>query len=282
MTLDVIYDLINYIVGKEWAGGTFTIPQFNELLPMAQYDLLNAELEKVDAGEMTPIAGSVIGKSPLRPFYKSVYLAIDAYGFANLPSDYLRWSGVETTDLRRVEVVSHQMFAERQSNVTVRADINPFGVFANNEFCVCPYDLAPPVFTSTVIGLRLWYIRIPLSPYYDYCQDPVTLEPIYMPVGSYIIDNGTTKALYDKNGNVLADSVLKTGAFLPLPSPPYVPSGSLPANPYYPSKSVEMEWDENVYPMIIRRVLEKVGINLQELQVTQYAMAMEGEIPNKK
>ena len=137
MTLGVIYDLINYIVGKEWVGGTFTIPQLNNLLPMAQYDLLNAELEKVDAGELTPISGAVVGKSPLRPFYKSADLSIDIYGFATLPTDYLRWAGITTSDLRAIEVVSHQMFAERQSNVLRRADINPFGVLPTTSSVLC-------------------------------------------------------------------------------------------------------------------------------------------------
>ena len=259
MTLGVIYDLINYIVGKEWVGGTFTIPQLNNLLPMAQYDLLNAELEKVDAGELTPISGAVVGKSPLRPFYKSADLSIDVYGFANLPSDYLRWAGVTTSDLRAIEVVSHQMFAERQSNVLRRADINPFGVFANNEFCVVPYDLAPAVFTSSLPTIKMWYLRTPATPYYDYCQDSTTLEQIYMPVGSYITLVQAKNVLYDVNGNVLNADVTKSNMTV------------LP----YTSKSTELAWDANMHTHIIKRILEKVSINLQEPAIEQYAIAME-------
>ena len=266
MTLGVIYDLINYIVGKEWVGGTFTIPQLNNLLPMAQYDLLNAELEKVDAGELTPISGAVVGKSPLRPFYKSADLSIDIYGFATLPTDYLRWAGITTSDLRAIEVVSHQMFAERQSNVLRRADINPFGVFANNEFCVVPYDLAPAVFTSSLPTIKMWYLRTPATPYYDYCQDSTTLEQIYMPVGSYITLVQAKNVLYDVNGNVLNADVTKSNMTV------------LP----YTSKSIELEWDANMHVDIIRRVLDKVGVNLQEPAITNYALALEGETPNKR
>jgi len=293
MNLERAYNLINYIISKENSGGAFPLNRYNDLLVLANYDHFNSELKKIDGiNDLSPIEDVVISITPLRPFVKTSVLTKNALtGFATLPTDYVRWMSLSCEYLsylytggtnpvssarrgvRNVKMLSFDNYIRSQSDVATRADINPFGAFANAGLFITPYD---------AYNVVLWYLRKPVSPYFDYCQNPTTMLPIYMPAGSHVSflniapgDDGggggdpidvpipEYPSLYDANNTLLVANVYKQQVVSP--------------TSIYNSQTVELEWDENQHNMIIGRILSYVGINLSEPVITQYAMTMDGK-----
>ena len=259
MNVSSIYDLVQYIVNKDSRGLAFTIDQYNLLFKSTNYDVLNDEVKTLFPTQYTPVGNDVISHSKLNPFVTTSVITAAGNKF-ELPTDYVRWCSLITrpsttmlapggggnavaTGGTKVTMVSSQNYAEAQSSVYARPDVEPVAKFVGKYIVPLP---------TTMQVIEMDYIRKPVEPYYDYCQNGATYDPIFMPVGSQIV--GSNLML---NGSILASNVIKDGVTLP-----------------YTSQTVEPEWEEYVYPEIVSRMLSKVGINLSSIEVTKL---MEGK-----
>ena len=253
MNLQSIFDLVNYITDKEQVGNSLNPGEFNTLLPSVQWELVNAELDKITKDELTPMAGELITGSLLNPFKTTIPLTV-ANGIAQVPKDYVRFmsftqtgadtgTGAIVPTLREITPVAS--FARFQNNIYARLDIHPIVKILGYTFTFIPNDI--PL-------VNLDYIRTPATPFYDYCQDEVG-NAIYMPVGSTITVVNGVNILYDVNGGVLASGVTKD---------------NMNALPWL-SQTVELEWEQRAYEELVLRLLSRAGVNLSAEGITQYA-----------
>ena len=257
MNLQSILDLVNYTADKEQAGLTLIPTDYNVVLKSINWELCNDELDKLVKDSVTPISGVMINGSILNPFKKTGQLN-PVNGSATLPDDYVRFMSFSQfgyndpvkqvtvgQQYREITPVSPDQYARIQNNVYARPDLHPVVKILGKSIYVIPYDI--PL-------VNLDYIRTPLTPYYDYCQDSIG-NAVYMPVGSVIhLNDSNTPTLYDSIGNVIETPVTKDGISYP-----------------YTSKTVELEWEERTYPIFVLRILSKVGVNLSAEQITNYA-----------
>ena len=253
MNLQWIFDLLNYVIDKEQIGNAISANEFNTLLPSVQWELVNAELDKITKDELTPMAGELITGSLLNPFKTTIPLTV-ANGIAQVPKDYVRFmsftqtgadtgTGAIVPTLREITPVAS--FARFQNNIYARLDIHPIVKILGYTFTLFPNDI--PL-------VNLDYIRTPATPFYDYCQDEVG-NAIYMPVGSTITVVNGVNILYDVNGGVLASGVTKD---------------NMNALPWL-SQTVELEWEQRAYEELVLRLLSRAGVNLSAEGITQYA-----------
>jgi hypothetical protein len=253
MNLQWIFDLVNYVIDKEQIGNAISANEFNTLLPSVQWELVNAEMDKITKDELTPIAGELITGSLLNPFKTTIPLTV-ANGIAQVPKDYVRFmsftqtgadtgTGAIVPTLREITPVAS--FARFQNNIYARLDIHPIVKILGYTFTFIPNDI--PL-------VNLDYIRTPATPFYDYCQDEVG-NAIYMPVGSTITVVNGVNILYDVNGGVLASGVTKD---------------NMNALPWL-SQTVELEWEQRAYEELVLRLLSRAGVNLSAEGITQYA-----------
>ena len=253
MNLQWIFDLLNYVIDKEQIGNAISATEFNTLLPSVQWELVNAELDKITKDELTPMAGELITGSLLNPFKTTIPLTV-ANGIAQVPKDYVRFmsftqtgadtgTGAIVPTLREITPVAS--FARFQNNIYARLDIHPIVKILGYTFTFIPNDI--PL-------VNLDYIRTPATPFYDYCQDEVG-NAIYMPVGSTITVVNGVNILYDVNGGVLASGVTKD---------------NMNALPWL-SQTVELEWEQRAYEELVLRLLSRAGVNLRAEGITQYA-----------
>lgn len=253
MTLAGIFNLLNYIGGKELTGNAFTLDQYNLLLEHCTVEIKGEEYDKIFAltvQEQPKGLSEFLTTSMLRPFVKEKSLPVDIdHGQTDVPEDYEKWiSGfkIYKGNFRNVELVGNDLFNIRSSSIAYRADVHPFGRMVNNLFYFVPYDLS---------DIEVTYVRKSGIPFLDFCQDSATMEEVLMPKGSQISVAGV---LIDGSGTVSNSSVFKSGATLP-----------------YTSLTVELEFEQWTHYKFISRILSKLSIPIGEDKITEYAMALE-------
>ena len=246
MTLDELYQKVNYFAGKDKRGKTFKIAEFNTILPTVQDALYSRELDKLVVGDLQNIPQSRLSITPLRPFIYST--SGDAvYGRYDLPTIYRRWILI-TIGGREVDVVTQSEFNRRSTSPFRRPDVRPFCYIVRQNVL-----LSDPDATS----VEMQYFANPTTPYYDYCQDADTLNEVFMPVGSYIaLNDDNVPTLYNSDSVVLFTPVTKDGV------------STYP----YTSQTVELQWEPIYHDKFVIAMLAAVGINLQQADLTQYAV----------
>ena len=268
MILQEIYNLVNYILGKELTGNGFTLPQFNLVIKSTESEMKS---EDVDALLKLKIQGDpralslFVNKSMIKPFFKEVPVNLSDDGTASLPTDFERELSVSnqsfndpkrgvgvSVPIRIVEMVEGEEFTRRSQSVAYRHVLHPFGRYVNSGMEFVPYNL----------GLvNFMYIRQSKIPYQDYCQNVSTLDTIFMPQGSKIIlDDSNNPELVASDGTVLADPVVTTATAFP-----------------YLSKTQELEFETWTHFKFISRILSKSSMSIGEDKITQYAELLKKE-----
>ena len=245
MTLYEIYSLVNYISGKFPSGGTIPPSRFNSLLVQVQDEYWSSCISVFrQSGDLT--------RTPLIAFKHTDMLTLSAMGGGDMPADYGEYivaHSIEGGRQREVAIIGDVEFGRRKNDVFTRASVKPFARIDHGGIWVVPYDTAE---------VTIDYFSRPATPYMDVCQSAANPALIYyMPEGSYMADVGGVYYLYDVDDNVLASNVAKTVNVLP-----------------YTSITVELEWPTKDHYRFVYMILSKVGINIGEKEVAQYAMQM--------
>ena len=254
MLLNEIFGVVDYIAVKETEGGTFTTPNRNLLLKEINISLFNEEWKKVEAMRNNPNFVNVIAQSPLVKFLERSDLApSNTSGIASLSgistAQYIV-SLVPQTSLDLIELLPVAEANIRKGSImTHSADVRPYAYQLGENMVVMPYDIG---------DLWVVYLRLPVTPYYDTCQDAVSFKEVYMPAGSYINEVLGVNVLYDENDTQLNANVIKSNMT-------YLP---------FPSATVELEWREADHVFFIQKILSRMSINLSVPLITQYAKQM--------
>jgi hypothetical protein len=237
MDLNKLFSLINYIAAKHQSGKSFTVKEYNDLLPVVNIqkfrDLYpDFEKKQLFTDALTPFkvylgqesytdaTGKVIpAKAPLM---------IDDNGYANVPSDYKHYSAivykkitnvdgsVPKISFRKVIPVTDQEFDGYQNSRVKQATSRyPICNFQNGYIRFLPKNLQYVDFV---------YLKIPATPYY-----------------AYTVDNTTDEYIYDE------------------------------------ANSIQLEWREDEQLDIANILLQYVGINLSDTLLYQYAQAKTNE-----
>jgi len=256
MTLETIYNLCNYISGKELTGNAFTLDQFNLIINSTQAEIKAEELDallalKIKADQHA--LSEYINSWMLKPFVKQKSLIVTPVdGYAVIPDDYERYVSafsMYNDVFRPIDIVDTETFNIRRASVNYQPEVHPFGEIIDTKINLIPYD----------IGCQLTYIRKSAIPFQDYCQDAITLEVIFMPAGSYIDkdpNDSSVYILYDYLNNIINNSILSSHDLHLLP---------------FNSLTKELEFEDWTHFKFISRILSKVGVNLSEQGVSQYA-----------
>jgi hypothetical protein len=238
MTIKQILDFVNYIANKEQMGQSLSPENYNALL----------------SGFNTK---ALYGASSLRPFRTFTTLTTDANGIAVLPTDYVHYNKLLASygaTLRTIDVLSEEEMANRRTSLMETSLlIKPACTLYGSDVQFFPKNIGH--YPNPAIELK--YVRMPVAPNYDWCISNATGLHVFMPVGSYITDNGGTTAqtLYDASANILAADV----------EIPHIVN-TLP----YTSATVELEWEKRFHWTFVSLLLTAMGINLKDEQVRSY------------
>jgi hypothetical protein len=239
MTLDVIYEQVYLKLGKDAYGNVVTPDSFNQSLSYANIEKLNDFLVVLEQDEemidnLRPFV-ITLGDNGSSPIY------LDEYGYAVLPSDYVRYvqssrmdytnSTTGSTEVyRHIEMLTNKDFSYRLSTSLYSPTLSrPIATIQNEKLLVRPRGINDISFT---------YIRMPLVPNYDYDFSDITFLPVYLPPGT---DHGS-----------LPDTTVRPG----------FTAGD-------PSESVELEWPEDVHDDIINIIYKFFAINLKDMNSLQ-------------
>jgi len=260
MKLDVLLNYLNFVSAKETEGESMPPLQFNIVMESVNIEVFEKEVEQFKALLEAPNVsiGNVIDKNlKIRPFIKDVSAAlVPSAGRITLPDDFGMFLGLSVKDTvtgvyKIVQPVSNEKYMQIQQGVIVRSLDLPVFIYNRGDIQIAGKDYD---------RYLLHYVRIPVTPYFDYCIDAVLIKYLYMNVGDYIGLNSITTQYELKNsgGTVLNDNV--SHSF-------YTGGGT----GIYTSISVELEWGKKNHIFFAREMLIKMGINLRDQQLQRYA-----------
>lgn len=225
--------------------------RFNSLLPECQDEYFADRLRNDD-------------DAALRPFYKTIgddtVPMVVTDGVATLPEDYAaKGSGyyMYGSEAVRINFVDNKEF----ERLLVHKNEYPTDKYPIANILASTVRVRP----STVNYIRFNYLSKPVTPVFDWCY-PVDnpTQIVNMPVGAYLVEQsaGVYNLMYDNGTSsvVLAENV-----------------GKDDGTDGYVSTTTELQWDKDYHWKLIYILLSKVGVNLSEQQVAQYAIAMEGK-----
>lgn len=254
MILHEIKELAQTILNRHFSGRALSEDEFNLFVKNANiklFEMYLAQLKEASSVD-NPLANLIERSTELRPF-KKVEVGSVSGGFTQLPTDYKEYSSVLVTVgnliQRQADVVSeHEMTNLRTSVIVPNLSENPKVSFIEHQMKFLP---------TNTDSFELWYLKNPISPFYDYCITNGSLQVVYMPVDSQIVSSQGLWDLVDVDNNVLAQDV--THALYP--------------GQVHESDTVELEWNETVHSRIVYLVLVEMGLKLDEQLVVQYSMS---------
>lgn len=314
MTLQEIFDYVNFVISKDVSGQVLDPVRFNTLLNAVNVEYFRAESDKLLALSAQPseVKETAYSLSPVKKFVEEWITYACSSGVETVPVDFevpLAMTALINNRLKNVKIMTEDEFAVARTSLLQR-DVtnNPVCVKRRNEL-----KFYPPKIDKVYVT----YLRMPQTPYYDYCLDSDD-NIIEMPVGSYlsatvtpgVFDLKTTAddgevVLYsgvslvegathdldyyvDEEDNVV---VIPSGAYLRETSVGGVyevltkdepTSATLVENVTkpggvagYDSLTTELDWEARFHKSFADRILEKVGMNIQSMETVQFAKSKE-------
>ena len=257
MLVSEILGLVDFIVDKEVSGEALTPARYNLLLEDTNTVLFNEYHRQYEQFRFTPQLAHVLAQSPLGVFLTATTLTrTSSDGLFPLPTGWIELTSVlvSETGLKVELVTSMEANYRRSSSMTVSADLRPYGYIIGTDLQVIPYSAGAQ---ARPITLYVEYLPLPTQPVYDYCQSAVSLKEVFMPASSTLLYESGQYNLY-QGSTLLESNVTKSGA-------------DPATDPSYTSLTVELQWREDVHPQFVSRILSKVGVNLSEPEIAQYA-----------
>ncbi len=306
MNLGQIFNFCNAKLNKDQSGNTFSQQQINAVLPVVNLEYMKKKIGLPEdyqlgaalsrqAWDITQVITQQLshlkvhmGDGQIQP------LAIDSYGRATKPSDFmyhsaLIWKVVDINDAQTpgfyynsIEVLTDAEYAERISDAIVLPTKKyPIAFYQASQIQFYPTDLKWANFI---------YLRKPTTPYFD-C-DVINDEIFYLPPGTTrkgetvtpvaTTTNGSTTIVLSTStteGLIVGSTITGTGipantviSSLPTPSK-IVMSNAATANGTVtvtinsantPSQSVELDWPELTHPDIANLIYILMTQNLKD------------------
>ena len=248
MTLDQIYQLLNFISTKENSGNTYNIINYEGTLALVIQDIYNDVYKEY---ERTQYISDILNN------YKVVRdehnpLEVDSGGYVLLPNDYAHRgslaylhepngdNGLTQAKWDTITVLTDAEFDSRRASELLYPDYDdPIATFRKTKIELLPKDLG---------FIKLTYLINPEKPYYDYYTDQYGVI-IYMPPNT--------------SHTLLA---------LPNLPYPYEESRSGLTTGIVHSQSIELAMPAFIHTKIITKLLSLIGINLREGDILNFSV----------
>jgi len=252
MTIQQIIDAANSMINKEQAGYV--------LKPSRVTSIMNVLSNKYFTDEYAHLMDTIRSQGmkieellrldhPLNVFIKEEDISSDLVVGTDYVWGLACYSQVaKDGTIKPVELVDRKRFESVRTGLIRRnPSYNPYAVvyLDGSEFKV---ETLP----SDITSLKMWYIRKPSEPFYDYCIKTSSDNIIYMPVDSVIKSDGH---LYDSSDNVLEQDVEHpTATVFP-----------------YTSQTTELEWNDNYHQKFVFGLVEWAATNMRDVVPLQVA-----------
>jgi len=194
-----IYDFCNFVTNKEQAGNTINALEFNTLLYAVNLNFFcqryglpqqytpGQPLPKISY-EITQKITDDLSKFKVRMGIDCEAMIVDVNGHANIPSDYLHFSSARYNQITnnscgnskvKVRTIEHLTDAQLGDRLTdsIKMPTTKHPVFTTfkNYFQFYPKTLRYVEFT---------YLRLPITPIYNYTTDETTDLEVFTETGS--------------------------------------------------------------------------------------------------
>jgi hypothetical protein len=186
MTVDIMYQIVQFVANKFINGGNITPDEFNTLAQQSQYSFLNYLLGQFQDYQTGRSAARVefgvnmVVRQRLAPLIGPfVSIAVDASGLAPYPSDYQQWDAFFQSGLadRIRPVQQHRLYSYLNDPIDP-ISTNPIVTVESDGFRIYPNTNYNGVTVPGSIML-LSYVATPPNIVWAYTPDPTTGLPVY-------------------------------------------------------------------------------------------------------
>lgn len=191
MTVDIMYQIVQFVANKYINGGNITPNEFNTLAQQSQYSFLNYLLGQFQDYQIGHSAARVefgvnmVVRQRLAPLIGPITpIAIDTTGLAPYPTNYQQWDAFfqQNIQYRIRPVQQHRLYSYLNDPID---PINKYPILTVEAagFRIYPNTNYNGV---TVPGsvLNLSYVGTPPNIVWGYQPDPTTGLPVYDPATS--------------------------------------------------------------------------------------------------
>lgn len=192
MTVDVMYQTVQYVANKFINGGNISPDEFNLLIQEAQYSFLNYLLGQFQDYQIGHSAARVefgvnmVVRQRLAPLIGPILaITVDASGMALYPDDYQQWDAFfQSNIMYRIRPVQQHRLYSYLNDPIDPVNKYPIVTVEAQGFRVYPNENYNGVNVPASI-LNLSYIKTPPDILWASTPDPVTGLPVYDPAHSH-------------------------------------------------------------------------------------------------
>lgn len=230
-----IYDTIQTLIRKDQKGNSFSITEFNRILPVVNLELYNFYTSHLEEGQdiTEELKGFMTLKDPVTL----------TSGVGQLPA-YGRMLGVPYTDTAESDLVTNKELTFRLfdelTQPTVEDPITILGGLTGTAKNITVYP-------DTISSIYINYLSVPVTPVLDFYIDSN---------GLYVYLDEDATGITIPVGAVYSDGVTTNPSTVN-------------------SQTVNLAWDDEQTPAIINSLLQKAGIILDEKMAVEYGVARE-------
>jgi len=242
MNLNEIYTACNYIANKNKSGNAFNINHFNHLIELLTPDFFKKKIEEsgyfIRGRDLTEREGLLSSKI-LEELIANETVAIGGA----LTYDFAYNIGAHDSDNNiTVRLIEEQEYHDRVGD-SVLAPSAAYPVMMIR-------DGAITVYPDSIANINISYYRYPNTPFLDY----------------YIDDNGVIQFLSDGATHTWADDEIDSSG-----------ESHSAGDPDWTSLTEELEFDVDLHDDFLNEIMSRVGINLKEGMISQYAEQRKAE-----
>ncbi len=180
MTINEVFQFVNYVANKSQSGNTFTPAQFNIAAKLAQLEFISKRLGNIKQLTQSGIPSFGYKSTrkvdeDLRPLvYGPITIPIASSGLFNYPPGYMWPDAVHKTDFRQIhEVDSDEYPTVKHSSIYPPTSDYPVIVHRGAYGFIDPYSIG---------NFAMSYVKAPADPVFGYTV--VNDEAVYNPATS--------------------------------------------------------------------------------------------------
>jgi hypothetical protein len=167
LSIDDVYELIQYIIAKNSGQGYLSPDEFNRVINIAQTSFLSlmlGQFQQYQVGRSAPklaYSENETTRQRLSPFIKEATLTVNTSGFSNYPTDYQQVDAmISVYNFHRIRFVQQDSQYSYQNSVIDPVAQNPIFLVKQNGFQFYPTDMgqAKLSYVSTPETLKWAYI----------------------------------------------------------------------------------------------------------------------------
>jgi hypothetical protein len=259
MTLQEGLDYCNIVLAKDQSGNTLSPVQYNTLLKAVNDELFEDKYLDFVKNKALPIDLQVrlLNSSPIKKFVTNWDGQVPVAGKVNMPTDARYPAAIIAHvdgEMRNVELHDEISFNILKTSVLHR-DVtrNPIAIQRDRRWEFIP---------NNVSLVDVAYFRDPSVPYYDTAID-ANDNIVYLQVGYYLVETATPDYYDVYYDNGVASVLISSGVY-------YDKAETGGIGTVVQPLTTELEWERSIHVVFFNKILERMGINVQNPAIPQY------------